>query len=310
MAISKFSNIKSHNVFITTFLPEKTPVRAIVQINHGMAEHSARYFDFAQHLCNNGFGVYLHDHPGHGQTADADKTGHLDWNKGWDNMLDVIHNINKTIRKAHPNVPVFLFGHSMGSLLSRHYNAAYPMYFKGMIISGTTNPSTSALESTLLLVKFIHLFKAETYKSKWLNNVFYGKLSSGLKGPRTEFDWLSTDANEVEKYKHDPLCGFLVSLGFLKNLLRGTLQMLTVEKQLKFRKNFATLIISGKQDTAGNLGNDPIAIQQKYIEQGYFNTRLSLLDGRHELLNESEPVKSNTYDIIINWMDEKLKGHF
>lgn len=310
MATSKFSNIKNHNVFITTFLPENTPVRAIVQINHGMAEHSQRYFEFAQYLCNNGFGVYLHDHPAHGQTSDADKLGHLNWNKGWDNMLDVIHNINKTIRKAHPNVPVFLFGHSMGSLLARYYNAAYPMYFKGMIISGTTNPASSSLEATLLLVKFLHYFKNETHKSKWLNKVFYGKLSAGLKGPRTEFDWLSTDANEVEKYKNDPMCGFSVSLGFLKSLLRGSLQMLKVEKQLKYRKNFATLIISGNQDTAGNFGNDPKAIQQKYIEQGYFNTHLFLLDGRHELLNETEPIKNKTYEKILSWMDEKLKGNF
>jgi alpha-beta hydrolase superfamily lysophospholipase len=310
MSISKFSTIKNHNVFITTFLPENTLPRAIVQINHGMAEHCQRYFEFAQILCNNGYGVYLHDHPGHGQTSNDENRGHLNWTKGWDNMLDVIHSINKTIRKAHPNIPVFLFGHSMGSLLARYYNAAYPMYFKGMIISGTTDPSPSALESTLLLVKFMHYFKDETYKSPWLNKLFYGKLSAGLKEPRTEFDWLSTDQKEVDKYKNDPLCGFPVSLGFLKNLLRGSLQMLKVEKQLKFRKNFATLIISGNQDTAGHFGKDPNTIKQKYIEQGYFNTHLFIIEGRHEILNESEPNKSKAYAIILNWMDEKLKGNF
>ncbi len=311
MAFSKFSNIKNHNVFITTFLPENAPPRAIVQINHGLAEHSQRYFHFAQYLCDNGFGVYLHDHPGHGKTANDEQTkGHLNWEKGWDHILDVIHNINKNIRKTHPNVPVFLFGHSMGSLLARYYNASYPMYFKGMIISGTTNPAPSAVKIPLAMVKTMHYFKKDTHKSKWLNEYFYKQFNRGLKNSKTSFDWLSSNSAEVEEYINDPLCGFYLSLAFLKNLLRGTLQMLKEEKQLKFRKNFATLIISGNQDTAGKFGKDPKAMRAKYIQQGYFNTHLFIIDGRHELLHEQEEIKNKAYEIILNWMDEKLKGNF
>jgi alpha-beta hydrolase superfamily lysophospholipase len=307
---SKISKIKNQQVFISTFLPDGAP-KAIIQINHGLAEHSLRYYDFAEYLVNKGFGVYLHDHPGHGKTAETpENLGHLNWKSGWDNLLEIINNINKTIRKAHPNVPVFLMGHSMGSLLARYYNAAFPMYFKGMIIVGTTHPDPSTLKGSLLLIKLLRIFHKDTHKSKWFNTYFYKRLNSSTKKSVTRFDWLSSDPHEVQKYIDDPLCGFELSIGFFKNILQGTLQMLKTEKQLKFRKNFATLIISGKQDPSGRMGKDPKTLKSKYVAQGFFNTHLKLIEGRHELLNEREEIRNQTYEIIAEWMDEKLKGSF
>lgn len=307
---SKINRIKSYDVFQTIFLPEKS-IRAIVQINHGLAEHSLRYYDFARYLCQQGFAVYLHDHPAHGKTAEEEEQrGHLPWKSGWDDLLNVTHGINKSIRKSHPGLPVFLMGHSMGSLLARYYNCTYPMYFKGMILSGTGNPDIVALKSFLALVKTIKIFKSDDFKSKWVNNLFYKNFNTSIKDSKTSFDWLSSDEHEVEKYIQDPLCGFDLSLGFLKNLLQGSLQMLKAEKQLKFRKNFATLIISGENDPVGNFGKGPKALQQKYVRQGFFNTHLNLLEGRHELLNEQTPVRQQTFQAIETWMQEKLKGNF
>ncbi len=307
---STLQPIKSHTVFQTVFLPEKSP-RAIIQINHGLAEHSMRYHEFAKYLCDRGYGVYLHDHPGHGKTAGSNEAeGHLPWKNGWDDMLDVIHGINKSIRKAHPSIPVFLMGHSMGSLLARYYNCTYPMYFKGMILSGTGNPDPVALKSFLALVKTISYFKPYNFKSKWVNTQFYKKFNISIKNSKTTFDWLSSDEAEVEKYINDPLCGFDLSLGFFKNLLQGSLQMLKSEKQLRFRKNFATLIISGTEDPVGNFGKGPKALQQKYVQQGFFNTHLKLLEGRHELLNEKPEIRQQTYKTIEDWIDGKLSGNF
>jgi len=307
---SKTTKIKSHQVYISTFLPEGAP-KAIIQINHGLAEHSLRYYDFAEYLASKGFGVYLHDHPGHGKTAELpEQLGHLNWKSGWDNLLEVINNINKTIRKTHPNVPVFLMGHSMGSLLARCYNATFPMYFKGMILVGTTNPDPSTLKGSLLLIKLLRVFFKDTHKSKWFNTYFYNRLNSSTKNTITRFDWLSSDPQEVRKYMDDPICGFELSLGFFKNILQGTLQMLKTEKQLKFRKNFATLIISGNQDPSGRFGKDPKTVKSKYVAQGFFNTHLKLIEGRHELLNEREEIRKQTYETISEWMEEKLKGSF
>ncbi len=303
-----FIQFKNYRIFVNTFLPEQAP-KAIIQVNHGLAEHSGRYQEFARFLCQRGYAVYLHDHPGHGQSVLPEQQhGCLPWKDGWDIMLGVIHSINKTIRKAHPQTPVFLMGHSMGSLLARYYNATFPMYFKGMIISGTTNPDPGLLKIYLNVVRSMKIFNNEDFRSPWFNQTFYRSFNKKISSPATPFDWLSSNPEHVQKYINDPLCGFPLSLGFYKNLFRGTLQMLKAEKNLRFRKNFSILIISGKEDPTGQFGKDPAAMLQKYIRQGFFRTQIILLDGRHELLNESPPIALEFQNFIEKFISDKLLG--
>lgn len=50
----------------------------VVQIVHGLGEHSLRYADFARRLVAEGYEVYSHDHRGHGKTAGGKAhLGHL-----------------------------------------------------------------------------------------------------------------------------------------------------------------------------------------------------------------------------------------
>ena len=184
------------------------------------------------------------------------------------------------------------------------------MKISGMILSGSGDPDIFSLKSFLALVKAMYFVKPDHFKSKWVNTQFYKKFNISIKNSKTTFDWLSSDEAEVEKYINDPLCGFDLSLGFFKNLLQGSLQMLKSEKQLRFRKNFATLIISGTEDPVGNFGKGPKALQQKYVQQGFFNTHLKLLEGRHELLNEKPEIRQQTYKTIEDWIDGKLSGNF
>jgi alpha-beta hydrolase superfamily lysophospholipase len=297
-------NIKNRKIFLRIYLPQNTP-RAIVQVNHGLAEHSERYSDFALFLCQKGYAVYIHDHPGHGKSvAEGEIPGHLPWRTGWNLMLSCINQINKSIRKEYPQTPVFILGHSMGSLLTRHYNSSFPMYFNGMILSGTTNPDTSRLNLQWFVIKSLSLIHKPSKKIKWLNRKFYNSFNHSIKKPRTRFDWLSTDNSQVDKYIQDPYCGIDLSLGFFKNLLLGTLRLLRAESTLKFRKNFPVLILSGKDDSVGNNGQDPRSLHKKYLRQGYMNAELMLPAGRHELLNEVN--KEQNYQIIDTWMKKYL----
>ncbi len=302
---TKYINFKNRNIFLRVFLPEN-PIRAIVQINHGLAEHGGRYREFAMHLCQQGFGVYIHDHPGHGKSIGQDplQAGHLPWKTGWNLMLNCINQVNKIIRKDYPQTPVFLMGHSMGSLLSRQYNTTYPMYFNGMILSGTTHPSIWKLYLNLLVTRLLSLFIPSSQKLLWLNNKFYNSYNKRNKNPETQFDWLCSDPVQVEKYIADPLCGMNLSISFFKNLLQGSLRMRIAERNLKLRKSFSTCIISGKNDPVGNFGKDPERLYVNYSKQGYINTKLVLLDGKHELLNESN--KEKTFKIISDWIMDHL----
>ncbi len=100
------------------FSPADGPQRGIVQINHGVSEHSRRYSRFARFLNEKGFHVYAHDHRGHGLTkAPGAPAGRFAQSDGLLHVLDDVDAINGLARSRHPGLPLILFGHSMGGLV-------------------------------------------------------------------------------------------------------------------------------------------------------------------------------------------------
>ena len=134
-----FKGSDGKEIFSHKWLPENgAEVKAVVQIAHGMAEHSARYERFAEMLTANNFGVYANDHRGHGQTAGTiENLGYFADNNGWDLVVSDLSQLTTTIKHDHPDIPVFLFGHSMGSFLCRDYMFTYPNTVSGVILSAT-----------------------------------------------------------------------------------------------------------------------------------------------------------------------------
>ena len=276
----KIINYKSARIFTRIFLPDNAP-RAIIQIIHGLAEHSGRYKDFAEYMTKHGIAVYVHDHPGHGFTEEnMINHGHLPWNDGWRHLLDTINHINAQITNDYPAKPVFILGHSMGSLLTRHYIQLFPTVFAGVILSGTSNPGVFNLATNLWVIKSLAFFGKSSLKLKWLNQKFYNDFNKTIKQPLTGFDWLSRDQTQVNRYIADPMCGFDLSLGFFKNLLSGTISLKRAEKKLNFPKDLAVLIISGKADPVGSHAIDPSQLYNQYRTRGCINVDLVLCEGQ------------------------------
>ena len=134
------SSNKVNIIYVRSRLPEG-PVRATVQIIHGLAEYIDRYDDFMQLLTDAGFAVYGNDHIGHGNSVHMDRWGYVGEHSGWSTMLTDVHTLAQDIRADYPNVPHFLFGHSMGSFLARSYLIKYPDEHDGCIICGTGHPA-------------------------------------------------------------------------------------------------------------------------------------------------------------------------
>lgn len=302
----KYLSVKGCKIFMRSFMPFSN-IRAVMHINHGMAEHSGRYAGFIRYLLSHNLAVYIHDHPGHGNSSEKIKDlGVIPSLNGWNIMLEAIHKVNKYIRKKHPDVPVFLFGHSMGSLLARHYNAMYPVHFQGIILSGTTFSRPSLLYPALKMVQFLKLFHHSSFKHNRLNKLFYRQYSQAISNSKTRFDWLSSNPEEVNKYITDPKCGFNLSLAFYENLLKGSINLYRAEKELKFRKNLPILIIAGKGDPVGSFGKDPEQLYNLFLQQSFIKVQLSILEGRHELLNEKINIVEQFRDRIRSFVYKSI----
>ncbi|MGN1472626.1 MAG: alpha/beta fold hydrolase, partial [Eubacteriales bacterium] len=111
--------------FYQIWVPEQAP-RAIVLLSHGMCEYVGRYADFAEYLGSRGFVLCGADHIGHGKTArNTAELGYIPKNGGRGFLREDLHSMEKLARKTFPGLPVFLFGHSMGSFIARYYEEKY-----------------------------------------------------------------------------------------------------------------------------------------------------------------------------------------
>ena len=101
-------------------------------ISHGLAEHGGRYAGLAERLVGHGHAVYAIDHRGHGrssgQRANIDRFAYL--------VSDLGTFVGRAQRE-HPDLPVFLLGHSMGGAIAFACALRIPGDVEGSRVVGT-----------------------------------------------------------------------------------------------------------------------------------------------------------------------------
>ncbi|MFP4976308.1 alpha/beta fold hydrolase [Paenibacillus sp. CN-4] len=270
------------------WLPEPdTPVRAIVQISHGMCETAARYSRFAEALTASGYAVYAGDHRGHGRTAgrvdllgDAGKDGFY-----W--MRRNLEQIAGAARSRHEGVPCFLFAHSMGSFLAQRLMCEeHHGVYAGFILSGTNGPR-GLLHIGESLASVQLRLRGPLHRSVLLNTIVFGPYNRGFTPLRTTFDWLSSDPEEVDRFIADPFCGAICTTRFFRDFFRLLLSLHTPSTLSGLVKDKPVYLMSGDQDPVGMKGQGVRKLAALYRKLGVQDLELRLYSGgRHEMLNE------------------------
>jgi len=305
--IFNFKSIDGFNIFTYSWLPNKeNEIKAVVQIAHGMAEHAARYHEFAEFLTDNGFGVYANDHRGHGKTAGSlDKVGFFAESNGWDLVVSDMHSLTEEIKKEHPNIPVFLLGHSMGSMLSRDYASKYGNEIRGLILSGTAADPGMLGNAGIAISKISGMLFGKESKSPLLDKLSFGAFNGKFKPNRTAFDWLSRDETKVDKYVRDPYCGSVFSKGFFYDMLTGLKKIHMKAEIGKIPTALPIFFISGEKDPVGKNSNGVKKVVKMYGKSGIENVDLKFYpDARHEILNETN--REEVYRDILSWISNIL----
>lgn len=289
------------DIHACSFFPEdKSTVKAVFQITHGMAEHLERYEKFASVLCENGFAVYINDDIGHGKSVkNDDELGYFGESEGWKNFVGDCHMLMEIAKKENPGKPYFFFGHSMGSFVSRSFTKQYADELTGAIFCGTSGPNPAASVGTLL-AKAVGKIKGSHYRSKFINNIAFGTYNKEFEG-RTDFDWLSRDNDEVDKYLADKYCGFLFTAYGFKDMFSLLSSVSSKQWAEEYSKKLPVLIISGEKDPVGAYGKGVRQVADMLKNAGKNNVTLHLYEGaRHEILNESQCF-DKVCDDIISW---------
>ncbi len=302
---NSFSSSDNLSIHYHQWLPDAAP-KAIVQISHGLAEHAARYERFAEELTKVGYAVYANDHRGHGQSAGSpDKVGYFESTPFWNAALGDMNQLTEIIRKEHTDLPIFLFGHSMGSLLTRAYITKWGKQLNGAIICATGGDPGMLGKIGGVVAKLTSMISGKAERSDFLNKLSFGKYNDAFQPSRTDFDWLSRDETEVDKYVADPYCGVPFTANFWIELLKGVSQINSASTYQQTPKDLPIILLAGDKDPVGDMAK---GVQQ--VHEAYKKVQIDDLictiypDARHELLNETN--RAAVIQDIINWLDQRV----
>ena len=286
-------------------VPDGKP-RAVVQIAHGIAEHIDRYRPFMEFLADNGFVAAGNDHLGHGKSIRVPKEqGFFAEKDGWWRVVDDMDKLHGIMSKEYPELPYVLFGHSMGSFLTRTYLIKHPDRYDAVILSGTGHQSPALVLGGNAAASVMAKLNGAMGDGAKLDSLAFGTYLSKIENPRTKFDWLSRDTEQVDKYIADPLCGFVGKIGLYRDMMQG-IKFITSEKNIaQMNKEKPVYFMSGDGDPVGDSGKGVERAYKAFCNAGLHDGFLRLYPGgRHEMLNETN--KEQVYQDILNWLNEKI----
>ena len=257
----------------------------VVQVAHGLAEHALRYGRFAEALNASGFVVHATDHRGHGSTGRA-ALGDFGV-AGFDGLVADVVQYGESLVRLHPGLPVFLFGHSMGSFAAQAALVDRSDLWAGVVLSGST--ALDVLAAGM----------ADAPEPAGL-----AAFNAGFEH-RTGFEWLSRDEDEVDAYVSDPWCGFETPPETIPMLFAPGARLADQQVLAGIRRDLPVLVASGSEDPLAGGGQLVELLGQRYREAGLADVTVTVYPGaRHEILNETN--RDEVTADVVAWLTAHL----
>lgn len=273
--------------------------KGVIQVIHGMEEYQDRYQYLANKLSNNGYIVVTSNMRGHGKYAP--KLGYFCKKRGDLQLIQDQKTILEYIKSTFKNLPINIFAHSMGTIITRNLLQDTSNEYNKVILCGYPN-YIGAAKIGVLLARIIKTFKGKEAKSKLLQGIAIDPFNKQIKNPRTKSDWLSYNEENVDKYLSDPLCGFGFATSSYEALFRLMSNMHNKKLFKNVNKELPVFLISGEDDpcTGGNKG---VCATYKALKEIGFNVLSPKIyeHARHEILNED--IKDLVISDCLNFLE-------
>ena len=281
------------------------PVRGVVQLVHGMAEHIGRYDEFARFLAAAGYAVVGHDHVGHGRSVDDPSSwGVIDHRHGFEHLVEDIRRVGVYARERFGGAPHLMFGHSMGSFLLRCYLMEHADGLAGAVVCATGWQSPAALALGRLVCDAIGATRGWQTRSGLVHALADGAYERAFpEGEGGRIGWLTRDAERRAQFAVDPACGFTFSVAAYHELFRAVGRAQSAAGARGMRPDVPVLLMAGDQDPVGARGRALPKVARLMRTAGVRNVRECLYPGaRHELLNET--CRAQVFADVLAFLDE------
>jgi alpha-beta hydrolase superfamily lysophospholipase len=278
--------------------------RAVVQINHGLAEHAARYARFADFLARNGIASVAHDHRGHGHTRAPDAPpGQFatDGNGAAKVVADVLC-VHDHVADRWPGVPVVIFGHSMGGMIALNtlFSASHRVAGAAVWNANFSAGLLGRIGQALLAWERFRL--GSDVPSRIVPKLTFQAWAKQVPNARTPFDWLSRDPAEVDAYVGDPLCGWDASVSMWQDVFRLIFAGADDTNLARIRRDLPVSIVGGQKDPATDGGKATEHLARRMRAMGFSKTTSRVYsDTRHESLNDVN--RDRVMADFLEWME-------
>lgn len=275
-------------------------IKGIVQIHHGLGEHADRYDHFASFLLNQGFVVVVSDFVGHGKSLIDFEQGYFGSEHGVENLVKDMHHLLEIMRLRYPDVPYFMLGVDLGSILIRKYMGVYGEYIDGAVLLGTP----IKVEYRYIKQGYLYLMgklKGPVYKANAYFQAFLQSNNRKIHQAQSDVDWLTSDENEKKKYLDDPMTHFSYTIQGYRDIIRCINEVNSDEMIKKTPGHMAIYIGAGEYDPMVR-GIEKLV--EKYKNVPIYDVTFQLFkDKRHALLFEKD--KKDVYLNILSWLNER-----
>jgi alpha-beta hydrolase superfamily lysophospholipase len=277
------SNADGTEIFTYTWASVVGQPLGAVQIAHGLAEHGERYARFARALNAAGFVVHAVDHRGHGRSAGG-RLGDFRA-AGFDGLIADVAQFGAALRDRQGPLPLFLFGHSMGSFAAQAAMLDHASTWSGVVLSGST--ALDAFAAAMAAAPADGPSGLEAFNAGFEH--------------RTGYEWLSRDAAEVDAYVADPWCGWPIPDDVIPSLFAPAPRLADPARLAGMRRDLPILIASGDADPLAGGGALVQLLGQRYRAAGLADVSVTLYPGgRHEILNETN--RDQVTADIVGWL--------
>lgn len=250
--------------------------KAVVGLIHGFTEHIGRYIHVAEFLDENGFAVAAYDLPGHGNTPG--KRGHI---ASYNLLLDSVQILLDFIKGQYPNLPVFLFGHSMGGNILANF-----------LIRRKPNIRAAVLQGAWLRMAYDPP-KLEMWLAKTMRNIYPSIQLPAKMDPNT----MSRDSAVVAAYRADPFNHGKITPAWFFSAFDA--QSYAIDHAAAI--SVPTLVMHGTDDrVASSSGSEDL------VRNGGKNLTLKLWPGLYHGLHD-EPEKHAVMQYMVDWMASQLE---
>ena len=257
----------------------------IVQIAHGMGEHSLRYAHVAEFLNQGGFHVYANDHRGHGRSVKGPQSLGDFGAAGWNALVGDMVTLTRLARTREGRLPVILLGHSMGSFAAQQYVLDNSSLIAGVVLSGSAAVDKLAIDPS--------------------RDADLTAFNRAFEPARTQHDWLSRDPAAVDAYEADPLCGFGINKKAMETMAASAQRLVDPAVLAQIRKDLPIYILAGDKDTINHNLEWLKPVAERYRAAGVANVSEKYYpDGRHEMLNETN--RDEVTRDLVSWLQKTI----